>query len=514
MVLSALLTAGLALLVAAFRTSPPAPAPAFEPAALPAVRPATLAPPALPRAGGVSAAIWARSDAPPVAPVELVQTAGVPAVVVRTADEAFTHPLVLVWPDVALSGGELDAARAYADRGGAAAGRGAGRGDPARWPRRQAACSSGSTCRRRRPRTIGRRPSAQLRSLWSKVRGGFLLADVPGGKVSGLVAVHDVRAPLRRWPRRRSRWTSGLAASEATYAVQGSVLSAADGPLAAAQAQAALGEVRERGGELVAGGLTGAPLDAPCRAGLLGSCAAAWRWSAGSPALAPTSVRAVEAAPAIEVAAGEQAAGVTLDASLDTPDGGPGPAVPGSHRRGVRPVLRVPTTTDAATAGTAVVAGPTAPLEPRLRAQDDVLGRAGQEAWRGARRLRAVLAWYRLSLAIDVRPARAGEPWVGGGSCGSRRREPSRPGAGGAVRRGLRGHGHGPRAARRRRQADDRPPGRSAPCSCRSPSRVEGAMPLRRPRRGARVGQPAGAGLDVGRDLAEHVLQLGRGRGG
>jgi hypothetical protein len=387
-VLAALLTGGLALLVAAFRTSPPAPAPAFVPAALPSVRPATLAPPALPRAGGVSAAIWARSDAPPVAPVDLVQAAGVPAVVVRTAGEAFAHPLVVVWPDAALVGSELEAARAYEKHGG----------------RLLVVAPDAPTDRQA--------AVTQLRTLWSKVDGGFLLADVPGGKPSGLVVVHDVRSTAAALAAPAFVLDERARGVGATYGVQGDVLSAADGPLAAAQAQAALGEVRERGGELVAAGLTGAPLHSQSDAGVLVELRRGMSLVGGLTGLAPTTVRAVRGA-GDRVAAGEQSAGVTLDASLDTPGDGPSPPFQASTAAGVRPVLRIPTVTDVSSAGTAVVAGPTTPLEPRLRAADALLGRASADAWLGTLGAYGEFWRDRRSLAVDVRQAQAGEPGSG-----------------------------------------------------------------------------------------------------
>jgi hypothetical protein len=59
------------------------------------------------------------------------------------------------------------------------------------------------------------------------------------------------------------------------------------------------------------------------------------------------------------------------------------------------------------------VAGPTAPLAQRLRAQDDLLGRAGQDAWLGSLGAYGQFWRDRLSLSVDVRAAQADEPGSG-----------------------------------------------------------------------------------------------------
>jgi hypothetical protein len=76
-------------------------------------------------------------------------------------------------------------------------------------------------------------------------------------------------------------------------------------------------------------------------------------------------------------------------------------------------VLRIPTATGVTAAGTAVVAGSTAPLEARLQAADALLERAGPDAWLGTLGVYGQFWRDRLSLAVDVRQAQAGEPGSG-----------------------------------------------------------------------------------------------------
>jgi hypothetical protein len=414
-VLAGALTGGLALLVEAFRSSPPAPAPAFTPAALPAPRPATTSPPVLPRAGGVSAAIWVRSDQPPVPAVDLVQSAGVPAVMVRTAAEAFAHPLVLVWPESALAGGERDRARTFVARGGhllAVA--------PDAATRAIAAAPAGGVLERLDLAGISApterdRAVQLLRSLWARVPGGFRLVDLPGGAARGLVAVHEVDSTAAALAAPGFVLDERARDVQATYAVQGRVLSSADGPLAAAQARAALGEVRKRGGELVGAGMTGVPLDRLPDAALLADLRRGLALVGGLTGLAPSAVRA-EGGAGDRVAAAEQSAGVTIDASLPaTAAGGDLPFVAGNED-GVRPLLRVPVVDAASglpTTGPAVVAAGTVPLVAQLDAQNERLASLGTDAWVGGLGAYGRFWEDRLSLAVDIRPARSGEQSAG-----------------------------------------------------------------------------------------------------
>jgi hypothetical protein len=266
-----------------------------------------------------------------------------------------------------------------------------------------------------------------VRMLWRQVPGGFTLADVPSGAPGGLVQLHDVRSTAAALAAPAIALDERARGVPATYAVQGSLLLSGDGPLAASQAQAALGEVRESGGELIAGGATGAPLqglpfgtgraDPPGRPTLLGELRGGAAAVGGVTGLAPGSVRA-NGGVGDRVAAAEQAAGVTVDASVPAAAVGASLPYPAATEDGVRPVLRIPVSAAGSeparpASGTNVVAAPTVPLAGRLRAEDALLGTFGQAGWVGGLGAYARFWEDRSSLAVDIQPARSGGATVG-----------------------------------------------------------------------------------------------------
>jgi hypothetical protein len=221
--------------------------------------------PSLPDGGPNGAAIWVHTDRSPAAAVALLRAAGIPARVVRTFEEAQTHPLVLSWPATSLSAKLRARVANYARHGGTflavapskAVRAGIGAVRIAFFTRLvqvpERGIESGGHLRDSQ--------IAALRRFWAATPGGFRLGDAPGGARSALVLLHDVRGAqaLRAAGAllRRERRTG----VHATYVLQTRYLADARGASLLGPALARLvRQVRAASAAVAAGGVAGGSL--------------------------------------------------------------------------------------------------------------------------------------------------------------------------------------------------------------------------------------------------------------
>ena len=226
--------------------------------------------PSLPDGGPNGAAIWLRDDRSPAAVVALLRAAGIPARVVRTFNEARTHPLVLSWPVTSLNRRGRARVLAYVHHGGtflavaptAPVRSGIGAARVAFFDRLvqvpERGLESGGHLRDGQ--------IAALRRFWAATPGGFRLGDAPGGARSALVLLHDVRGlPALR---AAGALVRGERASRirSSYVVQTRYLADARGAKLVGPALARLVRaIRAAGSDVVAGGVAGGPLAATPR---------------------------------------------------------------------------------------------------------------------------------------------------------------------------------------------------------------------------------------------------------
>ena len=414
--------------------------------------PAAFAPVLAP-AGPNAAAIWVRAPKLlPAAPVSLFTSAGVPAVIVHSAAQAFIHPLVLVWPTTALRGDDRRQLAAYGHAGGTVI---AVAPDP----------STRTLLRHIRGTSLaslvtvpeaglgdGTRRDAQILSLrrfWQATPGGFRMGDAPGGQARALVLLHDLRSPAAYAGAdafAREEHAHGISA---TYVAQTKYIADQDGPsLVSAAARDALEAVRADGGDIAAGGVTGSIAHMPIGDGtesypayspayatstaLVGASAFGELRVSGQlvhdlSGVSPVAFRSGGGATPRGFAGAAQGAGYEVDATLAASHaGGAFPFFQTEANGGVRPVLRIPVSfqdlprerldqrvgaLSATLAGHQASDAPTAvDITPdvtwtKLYAEQALLASAGPDVWVGS--LDALAAFWRgrVSLGLDARPA-------------------------------------------------------------------------------------------------------------
>ena len=219
----------------------------------------------LPDGGPNGVALWVHGDRSPAAAVALLRAAGIPARIVRSFDEARTHPLVLSWPVTRLDRAARTRVLAYARAGGTFIAVGPSRAVRTRMGAPRIAFFSRLVQVPERGLESGGhlrdRQIAALRRFWEATPGGFRLGDAPGGARAALVLLHDVRgAEALRAARalvRRERATGVLA----TYALQTRYLAdARGGKLVGTALQGLVRAIRSAKAGVAAGGVAGGPL--------------------------------------------------------------------------------------------------------------------------------------------------------------------------------------------------------------------------------------------------------------
>jgi hypothetical protein len=409
--------------------------------------------PALAPAGPNAAAIWVRDPKLlPAAPVSLFGSAGVPAVLVHRAADAFTHPLVLVWPTTDLRGSDWRQLAAYGHAGGTVI---AVAPDPRTRSLlrhiRGVSMASLVTV----PETglgDGTRRDAQILSLrrfWQATPGGFRLGDAPDGQARALVLIHDLRSPAAYAGApafAREEHSRGISA---TYVAQTKYIADQDGPaLVSAAARDALEAVRADGGDVAAGGVTGSIAHMPTGDGtesypayspayatsttLVGASTFGELRVSGQlvhdlAGVTPVAFRAAGGSTPRGFAGAAQGAGYQVDATLAaTRAGGAFPFFQSLANGAMRPVLRIPVSfqdlpgerlDERVGALTATVAShrvsdaPTAvAITPdvtwtKLYAEQAMLASAGPDVWVGSLDSLAGFWQGRAGLALDARPA-------------------------------------------------------------------------------------------------------------
>jgi hypothetical protein len=415
--------------------------------------------PTRPDGGPNAAALWVHvSETLPAAPIELLAAAGIPVQIVHDATSAFHHPLVLSWPRTELTRKQRAAFAAYSRRGGTLL----------------AIAPDGATRRAlvgRRGAVIARlaavpetglqngglrdRQIEALRRWWAATPGGFRLGDAPSGRSQAVVFVHDLRtAPAVAAAPALARAEHDLDI-RSTWAIETKYLSdEAGGPLVARE-RPVVAAIRSAGGELAAGGVSGADLStlpvgtghetypaySPAQASptqlvgasVLGEARVSRHLLAALGGGTSSVFRGVGRETGPGFAGALEAAGISVDATLAaTHAGGAFPFLQSESDGGVRPVLRFPVSFEALPserldtrvgAMMAIVLAHRRSGAPtllafapdgggRIAAERSVVRQLGKNAWIGS--LESLAAWWRVrdALAVDVRPGPEGSGWV------------------------------------------------------------------------------------------------------
>jgi hypothetical protein len=422
------------------------------------VVPAAAAPTA-PGGGPNAAALWVRNTADlPAAPLGLLAAAGIPVEVVHDARAAFRHPLVLSWPRTTLDAKERMEFTAYSGRGGTLLA--IAPDAPTRQAmvgRRGAAITRLAAVPETGLRNGGLRDRqiAALRRWWAATPGGFHLGDAPSGRSQAVVFVHDVRtsAAIAAAPAlARAEHDLGV---QATWPIETKYLSDdAGGSLITAE-RPAVAAIRDAGGELASGGVSGAELShlpsgdgreaypaySPAQASptelvgasVLGEARVGRHLLAALGGGTTTIFRGVGRETGPGFAGALEASGIEIDATLAaTRAGGAFPFLQSERDGAVRPVLRFPVSFEGLPAEQLVTragamlaiahahrrsGAPTliafAPdADGGFAAERRVLRELGDAAWVGS--LSALAAWWHVrdALTVDVRPGAQSSGWL------------------------------------------------------------------------------------------------------